>query len=172
MIGGFFFLRFINPAIVSPQAYMLIDSAPGKFPKRTLTLIAKLLQNVANKPTYAKEEYMMLLNGFVETNRNRVDSFLDELCEVDDFYEALQVNLLFVLFNVKAEQYLLGNTHLNFNIPINEVFYLHDLIAKHIHTIVTLTFYDSFIDIRSRGSFIASYKRAWRCHSSSVTKGR
>ena len=96
MIGGFFFLRFINPAIVSPQAYMLIDSLPGKYPKRSLTLIAKLLQNVANKPTYAKEEYMMLLNGFVEINKQRVDLFLDELCEVDDFYEALQV-VLFII---------------------------------------------------------------------------
>lgn len=28
LIGGFFFLRFINPAIVTPQAYMLIDSLP------------------------------------------------------------------------------------------------------------------------------------------------
>ena len=28
LIGGFFFLRFINPAIISPISYMLIDSAP------------------------------------------------------------------------------------------------------------------------------------------------
>lgn len=95
MIGGFFFLRFINPAIVSPQAYMLIETAPGKYPKRSLTLIAKLLQNVANKPSYAKEEYMMLLNEFVEVNKSRVDAFLEELCEVDDFYESLQVEYTF-----------------------------------------------------------------------------
>lgn len=91
MIGGFFFLRYVNPAIVSPQAYMLCEQPLGKYPKRTLTLIAKLLQNVANKPSYAKEEYMMLLNGFVDENKKRVDAFLDELCEVDDFYESLQV---------------------------------------------------------------------------------
>lgn len=41
LIGGFFFLRFINPAIVTPQAYMLIDSLPtsAKHPRRTLTLV-------------------------------------------------------------------------------------------------------------------------------------
>lgn len=39
MIGGFFFLRFINPAIVTPQAYMLVDGVPAKFPRRTLTLV-------------------------------------------------------------------------------------------------------------------------------------
>jgi Ras GTPase-activating-like protein IQGAP2/3 len=41
LIGGFFFLRFVNPAIVTPQAYMLIDSLPAsaKHPRRTLTLV-------------------------------------------------------------------------------------------------------------------------------------
>ena len=39
VIGGFFFLRFINPAIVTPQAYMLVDGVPAKHPRRTLTLV-------------------------------------------------------------------------------------------------------------------------------------
>lgn len=41
MIGGFFFLRFINPAIVTPRAYMLLDTAPGNAPRRTLTLVGE-----------------------------------------------------------------------------------------------------------------------------------
>ena len=44
LIGGFFFLRFINPAIVTPQAYMLVQDAPAKHPRRTLTLV-RLLTN-------------------------------------------------------------------------------------------------------------------------------
>ena len=47
LIGGFFFLRFINPAIVTPRSYMLIDGTPADHPRRTLTLIAKMLQNLA-----------------------------------------------------------------------------------------------------------------------------
>lgn len=39
LIGGFFFLRFINPAIISPHMYMLIDSAPGDRPKVTLIYV-------------------------------------------------------------------------------------------------------------------------------------
>lgn len=39
LIGGFFFLRFINPAIVTPQAYMLVEGVPAKHPRRTLTLV-------------------------------------------------------------------------------------------------------------------------------------
>lgn len=46
LIGGFFFLRFINPAIVTPQAYMLVDGVPAKYPRRTLTLVSRTIQFV------------------------------------------------------------------------------------------------------------------------------
>lgn len=39
LIGGFFFLRFVNPAIVTPQAYMLVDRIPGPNSRITLTLV-------------------------------------------------------------------------------------------------------------------------------------
>jgi len=39
LIGGFFFLRFINPAIVTPRSYMLIENMPGDNPRRTLTYV-------------------------------------------------------------------------------------------------------------------------------------
>jgi Ras GTPase-activating-like protein IQGAP2/3 len=39
LIGGFFFLRFINPAIVTPRSYMLIENNPGEHPRRTLTYV-------------------------------------------------------------------------------------------------------------------------------------
>ncbi|EDN08965.1 predicted protein [Histoplasma mississippiense (nom. inval.)] len=64
LIGGFFFLRFINPAIVTPRSYMLIEATPSDKPRRTLTLVAKMLQNLANKPSYAKEPYMSKLQPF------------------------------------------------------------------------------------------------------------
>lgn len=85
-------MRFINPAIVTPQAYMLVDGVPAKNPRRTLTLIAKMLQNLANKPTQSKEAYMATLNPFVETNKARMNGFLNSLCEVGDFYDSLEVS--------------------------------------------------------------------------------
>ena len=39
MIGGFFLLRFINPAIVTPQAFMLVDSKLSAAARRNLTLV-------------------------------------------------------------------------------------------------------------------------------------
>lgn len=53
--------------------------------------IAKMLQNLANKPSYAKELYMITLNPFVENNKARINQFLNNLCEVGDFYDTLEV---------------------------------------------------------------------------------
>ncbi|OAD02430.1 hypothetical protein MUCCIDRAFT_144275 [Mucor lusitanicus CBS 277.49] len=122
LIGGFFFLRFINPAIVTPQAYMLIDSYPGPNPRTTLTLIAKMLQNLANKPTYAKESYMIPTNPFVEGNKQRIQHFLNDICEVSDFYESLEM-----------DQYMaLSRKDISINITPNEMFSTQMLLAQHI----------------------------------------
>lgn len=124
LIGGFFFLRFINPAVVTPQAYMLIDNLPttAKHPRRTLTLIAKMLQNLANKPSYSKEAYMMSLNPFVENNKTRINLFLNALCDVKDFYESLEM-----------DQYMaLSKKDLQINITLNELYNTHSLLVQHL----------------------------------------
>ncbi|KAI9850991.1 MAG: glyceraldehyde-3-phosphate dehydrogenase 1 [Thelocarpon superellum] len=121
LIGGFFFLRFINPAIVTPRSYMLIDGTPADHPRRTLTLIAKMLQNLANKPSYAKEPYMAKLQPFIEQNKERVNKFLLDLCEVQDFYESLEMD------NYVA----LSKKDLELSITLNEVYATHALLEKH-----------------------------------------
>ncbi|KNZ52410.1 uncharacterized protein VP01_358g5 [Puccinia sorghi] len=139
LIGGFFFLRFINPAIVTPQAYMLIDNLPttAKYPRRTLTLIAKMLQNLANKPSYSKEAYMMSLNPFVENNKARINKFLNLLCEVKDFYESLEVisySMLFEGYQFQTmDQYMaLSKKDLQINITLNELYNTHSLLVCHL----------------------------------------
>jgi Ras GTPase-activating-like protein IQGAP2/3 len=121
LIGGFFFLRFINPAIVTPRSYMLIDGTPAEHPRRTLTLIAKMLQNLANKPSYAKEPYMAKLQPFIEQNKERVNRFLLDLCEVQDFYETLEMD------NYVA----LSKKDLELSITLNEIYATHALLEKH-----------------------------------------
>lgn len=121
LIGGFFFLRFINPAIVTPRSYMLIDGTPAEHPRRTLTLIAKMLQNLANKPSYAKEPYMAKLQPFIHKNKERVNKFMLDLCEVQDFYESLEMD------NYVA----LSKKDLELTISLNEVYATHSLLEKH-----------------------------------------
>jgi Ras GTPase-activating-like protein IQGAP2/3 len=121
LIGGFFFLRFINPAIVTPRSYMLIDQTPSEKPRRTLTLIAKMLQNLANKPAYAKEPYMAKLQPFITNNKERITKFMLDLCEVQDFYESLELD------NYVA----LSKRDLELQITLNEVYATHTLLEKH-----------------------------------------
>ncbi|RWA03914.1 hypothetical protein EKO27_g11191 [Xylaria grammica] len=121
LIGGFFFLRFINPAIVTPKSYMLIDGMPAERPRRTLTLIAKMLQNLANKPSYAKEPYMAKLSPFIQQNKDRVNKFMLDLCEVQDFYETLEMD----------KYVALTKNNLELAITLNEIYAMHTLIEKH-----------------------------------------
>lgn len=121
LIGGFFFLRFINPAIVTPRSYMLIEQTPADNPKRTLTYVAKMLQNLANKPSYAKEPYMQKLQPFIHQNKERMNKFLLDLCDVQDFYETLELD------NYVA----LSKRDLELQITLNEVYATHSLLEKH-----------------------------------------
>lgn len=52
-----------------------------------------MLQNLANKPSYAKELYMITLNPFVENNKARINQFLNNLCEIGDFFDTLEARL-------------------------------------------------------------------------------
>ncbi|KAG9899391.1 ras GTPase activator, partial [Aureobasidium melanogenum] len=126
LIGGFFFLRFINPAIVTPRSYMLIEQNPAENAKRTLTLVAKMLQNLANKPSYAKEPYMSVLQPFIQQNKERMNKFLLDLCEVQDFYETLEMD------NYVA----LSKKDLELPISLNEVYAMHALLEKHTQELV------------------------------------
>ena len=128
LIGGFFFLRFINPAIVTPRSYMLIDATPAENPKRTLTYVAKMLQNLANKPSYAKEPYMVKLQPFIQQNKERINKFLLELCEVQDFYESLEMD------NYVA----LSKRDLELSITLNEVYATHALLDRHATELVSM----------------------------------
>lgn len=123
LIGGFFFLRFINPAVVTPRSYMLIEQTPEENPKRTLTYVAKMLQNLANKPSYAKEPYMVKLQPFIQQNKERINKFMLDLCEVQDFYETLEMD------NYVA----LSKKDLELSITLNEVYATHTLLEKHMN---------------------------------------
>jgi Ras GTPase-activating-like protein IQGAP2/3 len=107
---------------------MLIDSVPSEHPRRTLTLIAKMLQNLANKPSYAKEPYMARLSPFVTNNKDRINRFLNDLCEVGDFYESLEMD------NYVA----LSKKDLELNITLNEIYATHSLLEKNAGELVML----------------------------------
>ncbi|KAL2265612.1 hypothetical protein VTJ83DRAFT_6712 [Remersonia thermophila] len=79
-VGAFIFLRFFCPAIVAPEVEGLVSIPPSKEARRSLLLIAKVIQNLANNVLFgAKEHYMFPLVRFLTENIYRVTSFLREI---------------------------------------------------------------------------------------------
>eukprot|EP01139_Manchomonas_bermudensis_P026226 Amastigsp_a849163_12.p1 type:complete len:529 gc:universal Amastigsp_a849163_12:1-1587(+) len=80
-LGAFFFVRFVVPAIAQPELSGLLPSPPSRESRRLLVLVAKTLQNVANRTTF-KEEHLAPLNVFITSNEQPVAEFLDDLATV------------------------------------------------------------------------------------------
>ncbi|WFD43599.1 serine/threonine protein kinase [Malassezia psittaci] len=79
VIGTAFYLRFVNPAIVSPQTYGLLDIDLAKRPRRALMLVAKTLQTLANHAVFPKEGYMQPMSRFLDQARESTGEFLRAL---------------------------------------------------------------------------------------------
>ena len=107
-VSGFLFLRFFCPAVLNPKLFGLLK---GRFPylvhktgpdpirphpvtdvvldharpraQRTLTLITKALQTLANMTTFgSKEPWMEQMNEFLHAHRPEFKEFVDEICSI------------------------------------------------------------------------------------------
>eukprot|EP00029_Vermamoeba_vermiformis_P008886 TRINITY_DN427_c0_g1_i3.p1 TRINITY_DN427_c0_g1~~TRINITY_DN427_c0_g1_i3.p1 ORF type:complete len:1386 (-),score=362.76 TRINITY_DN427_c0_g1_i3:113-4270(-) len=78
-VGGFIFLRYLNPAINLPEAYGLTRKVPSKEARRVFVLLTKTLQSLANGIKLGgKEQHMAKLNDFIDENQNEINQFFDQ----------------------------------------------------------------------------------------------
>ena len=90
---------------------------------------------------------MIQLNPFVENNKARINQFLNNLCEVGDFYDTLEVRAFCdqtlnksgtKRIAMQMDQYMaLSKKDLMIHITLNELYNTHALLAQHIETLVS-----------------------------------
>lgn len=80
VVSGFIFLRLLCPAILNPRNFGLITETPSHNASRSLIMVAKCLQNLANLVEFGgKEPYMEVVNPFILKNKERMVYYLDQL---------------------------------------------------------------------------------------------
>lgn len=85
VVSGFVFLRLLCPAILNPRKFNLISETPSHLASRSLIMVAKCLQNLANLVEFGgKEPYMEVVNPFILKNKERMVIFLDQLSSVPE----------------------------------------------------------------------------------------
>lgn len=91
--GYFVYYRFINLAIVTPDAFEIIDKELTPVARKNLVSVAKVLQNLFNFSLFSSksDRWMMPLNDWIEKNYETVRDYFTDLIEVADPEEYLQV---------------------------------------------------------------------------------
>lgn len=121
LVGGFFLLRYINPAIISPEAFGIVHKKPSPTVRASLTQVAKILQTVANSASSVRGGTAAVLGDFLAEQRGKLATFLNELCEVGDFDEDQRLENIFALASIAH----------TISITPNEVYAVHSLLQKY-----------------------------------------
>jgi ankyrin repeat protein len=95
IVGGFFFLRFVTPSVVSPEGPgQLVPAARvTKEARRTLLLLSKVLTQLANGvPKFGvREEFMAPLNNTLGSELENMRAFLGRISSTSRRVEAAQI---------------------------------------------------------------------------------
>ncbi|PIA18555.1 Rho GTPase activation protein [Coemansia reversa NRRL 1564] len=79
LVGGIFFLRFVNAALTTPNHYGLLDTPVTGIVKTNLKLIARLMQRMSNYSAKIPEKWPSDVHNFMKANIAEFHSFLESL---------------------------------------------------------------------------------------------
>ncbi len=106
-VSAFFFLRLICPALLGPRLFNLTRVHPSSNCQRTLTLIAKSMQSLANLSLLGvKEQYMYPMNCFIESKFTDMKQYLTD---VSTFYGNTRPSTVYIndmVHTFELENYL------------------------------------------------------------------
>ncbi|KAJ8340322.1 hypothetical protein SKAU_G00349550 [Synaphobranchus kaupii] len=127
IVGNLLYYRYMNPAIVAPDAFDIIDmSAGGQLTtdqRRNLGSIAKMLQHAAsNKMFLGDNAHLNPINEYLSSSYQKFRRFLLAACDVPPLEEK---------FNVDQYSDLVTLTKPIIYISIGEVINTHTLLLDH-----------------------------------------
>eukprot|EP01102_Stenamoeba_stenopodia_P012073 TRINITY_DN3768_c0_g3_i1.p1 TRINITY_DN3768_c0_g3~~TRINITY_DN3768_c0_g3_i1.p1 ORF type:complete len:664 (+),score=107.75 TRINITY_DN3768_c0_g3_i1:239-2230(+) len=86
VICGIFFLRFVSPALASPESFFPAtwrEKVPVEC-RRRLVIVSKILQNIGNEILFdEKESHLVFLNEFIKEKQPQLHRFIDRLLVVE-----------------------------------------------------------------------------------------
>lgn len=89
-LSAFIFLRFFCPAILNPKLFYLTKTHQTGQAQRTLTFIAKILLNLANRLEFSphKEPHLVKMNEFLKKHEPEIYDYFDKITgRKNDFNE-------------------------------------------------------------------------------------
>ncbi|XP_039348700.1 ras GTPase-activating-like protein IQGAP1 isoform X3 [Mauremys reevesii] len=127
IIGNLLYYRYMNPAIVAPDAFDIIDlSAGGQLTtdqRRNLGSIAKMLQHAAsNKMFMGDNAHLSIINEYLSQSYQKFRRFFQAACEVPELQDK---------FNVDEYSDLVTLTKPVIYISIGEIINTHTLLLDH-----------------------------------------
>ncbi|BFU24094.1 Ras GTPase-activating protein, putative [Entamoeba histolytica HM-1:IMSS-B] len=116
IVGGFLFLRLFCPAIASPENFGLLGVESKVSPKarRNLILVTKVLQNIANQVTTAKEKYLEKTFQFCK----------EHFSMVKDYNQYISTQTIIMTASVDGSVKFINVA----NIKITKLFSLHQIL--------------------------------------------
>lgn len=117
-LSAFIFLRFFCPAILNPKLFYLTKDHQTGDTQRTLTLIAKVLLNLANRQEFSthKEPHLVRMNSFLKREEDNLFDYYDKITgRKNDFNE----KILELSHDMKRFDLGLSDTSATLELPTN-----------------------------------------------------
>ncbi|KAI4820562.1 hypothetical protein KUCAC02_028535 [Chaenocephalus aceratus] len=131
IIGNLLYYRYMNPAIVAPDGFDIIDmSAGGQLhvdQRRNLGSVAKMLQHsAANKLFEGENAHMTPMNNYISQTYEKFRVFFQSACDVPEPEEK---------FNIDEYSDMVTLSKPIIYISIDEIINTHSLLLEHLEAI-------------------------------------
>uniref|UniRef100_A0A7N6BGV3 IQ motif containing GTPase activating protein 2 n=1 Tax=Anabas testudineus TaxID=64144 RepID=A0A7N6BGV3_ANATE len=131
IVGNLLYYRYMNPAIVAPDGFDIIDmSAGGQLhidQRRNLGSVAKMLQHAAaNKLFEGENAHMTPMNNYISQTYEKFKLFFQSACDVPEPEEK---------FNIDEYSDMVTLSKPVIYISIEEIINTHSLLLEHLEAI-------------------------------------